>query len=136
MHLAIVGGGQYKEKLTGLAKELGIEDRVEFYRDLPKGELLSKYASADLFVLLSKYEAFGIVVAEALAAKVPCIIANTSALTEWIDNKNCFGIDYPVSVERLAQLIKNVIGQEVRDVKLWDWNDVVRETLEVYNREK
>ena len=83
-------------------------------------------------MLLSKYEAFGIVVAEALAARVPCIVANTSALTEWIDNKNCFGIDYPISSERLAQLINNVIGREVSGIKLWDWDDVVAETLRIY----
>ena len=135
IHLDIVGSGPYKEKLVGLTKELRVEDRVEFYHDLPKGELISKYASADLFVLLSKYEAFGIVVAEALAARVPCIVANTSALTEWIDNKNCFGIDYPISVDHLAPLINNVIGRKVGDVKLWDWDDVVAGTLEVYNRE-
>ena len=49
---------------------------------------------------------------------------------------NCFGIDYPISAEQLAQLINNVIGREVSDIKLWDWDDVVRETLEVYYRGK
>jgi glycosyltransferase involved in cell wall biosynthesis len=82
--------------------------------------------------MLSKYESFSIVVAEALASKVPCIVANTSALKEWIDNKNCFGIDYPISIERLAQLINSVIGREVGDVQLWDWDDVVTEVLKVY----
>lgn len=132
IHLNIVGSGSYKEKLIDFAKTLGVKDRVEFHHDLSKSELLAKYVNADLFVLLSKYEAFGIVVAEALAARVPCVVANTSALTEWIDNQNCFGIDYPISVERLAQLINDTIGQAVGDVKLWDWDDVVAETLKVY----
>ena len=132
IHLDIVGGGPYKEKLVGLARDLRMEDRVRFHQNLPKSELLSRYANADLFVLLSKYEAFGTVIAESLAAGTPCIVANTSALTEWIDNRNCFGIDYPISIERLAQLINNVIGREVSNVKLWDWDDVVRETLKIY----
>ena len=132
IYLDIVGAGPYKEKLAGLAKELGVSYRVEFYQNLSRGELLSKYALADIFILLSKYESFSIVIAEALASKIPCIVANTSALIEWIDNKNCFGIDFPISVERLAQLINNVIGQEVSDMKLWDWDDVVKETLRVY----
>jgi len=132
IHLDIVGGGPYKEKLVGLARELRMENRVRFHQNLSKSELLSKYANADVFVLLSKYEAFGTVIAESLAAGTPCIVANTSALMEWINNKNCFGIDYPIAVDNLAQLVTEVIGKLVSDVKLWDWDDVVRETLRVY----
>lgn len=133
LHLEIVGGGPYKEKLVGLTRELGVEDRVNFYQNLTKDELLSKYAHANLFVLLSKYEAFGTVIAESLAAGTPCIVANMSALTEWIDNKNCFGIDYPIAIDKLARLVNEVIGKRVNDMKLWDWDDVARETLTVYN---
>lgn len=135
VHLDVVGGGPYKEKLLKLADELGVANRIAFYQNLSKSELLSKYVNADLFTLLSKYEAYGIVVAEALASGVPCIVANTSALTEWIDNKNCFGIDYPMSIERLARLINEVIGRKVGDIRLWDWDEVVKETLKVYGGE-
>jgi len=99
---------------------------------LPRAELLRRYARAGVFVLLSRYEAFSIVVAEALAAGTSCVVANTSALKEWIDNRNCFGIDYPVNVDNLAGLINKVIGRSVTDVKLWDWDDVVRELEHVY----
>jgi glycosyltransferase involved in cell wall biosynthesis len=132
VHLEIVGKGLYKKNLVSITEKLGLQGRVHFYQDLQREELLNRYASADLFIMLSKYETFSIVVAEALASKVPCIVANTSALTEWIDNKNCFGIDYPISIERLANLIGQVMGREVSDVKLWDWEDVARETLRVY----
>ncbi|MFA5367033.1 MAG: glycosyltransferase, partial [Dehalococcoidia bacterium] len=80
----------------------------------------------------SRYESFSIVVSEALAAGVPCIVANTSALTEWIDNTNCYGIDYPIHIDRLASLINEVIGRKVGEVRLWDWDEVVKETLKVY----
>jgi glycosyltransferase involved in cell wall biosynthesis len=132
IHLDIVGNGPYKEQLVGLTKELELDSRVEFYQNLPKGDLLSKYANADVCVLLSKYEAFGTVIAESLAAGTPCIVANTSALVEWVDNMNCSGIDYPISIDKLARLVNEVIGKRVNDVKLWDWDDVVRETLRVY----
>lgn len=132
IRLEIVGKGSYKEKLIRLAGKLGVEDRVDFYQDLPKRELLARYVSADLFMLLSKYEAFGTVVAEALASKTPCIVANTSALKEWVDNENCFGIDYPISSDQLAGLINEVIGRKVGEVRLWDWDEVVEETISVY----
>jgi len=135
IRLEIVGQGPYKERLTRLAKELGVGDRIDFYQDLPRKELLNRYADADLFVMLSKYEAFSITVAEALASKTICLVANASALREWVDGENCFGIDYPVRSDQLASLIEEVIRRQVGDVKLWDWDEVVEETIRVYLEE-
>ena len=132
-HLEIVGKGPYKAKLVKLIDELGLSNRVRFYQDLPRQELVKMYARAGIFILLSRYESFSIVVAEALAAKTPCIVANTSALSEWIDDKNCFGIDYPIDKAKLAELITKAIGIEVGNVKLWDWDDVVKELRVAYN---
>jgi glycosyltransferase involved in cell wall biosynthesis len=131
-HLEIVGKGPYKARLLALIDKLQLNNRVKFYQDLPRQELHKMYARAGVFVLLSQHEAFSIVVSEALAAKTPCIVANTSALSEWIINKNYFGIDYPVDNAKLAELITKVIGTEVGDIKLWDWDDVAREILKVY----
>jgi len=130
--LEIVGNGPYREHLIGLSRELGLESRIDFYQDLPREEILNRYAAAGLLVLLSKYESFSIVVAEALASRTPCIVADTSALTEWVDNKNCFGVDYPVNIAQLAKSIYEVIGREVGEVKLWDWDEVVEETVSIY----
>jgi len=130
--LVIVGKGPYKKALMKLVHKLALENRVKFYSDLPRKELLQLYSHADIFVLLSKYEAFGNVVAEALASGTPCIVANASALKHWVDNKNCFGIDYPINLNRLAKLINEVIGKEVKGVKLQDWNDVVKQLENIY----
>ena len=133
-HLDIVGKGPYKAKLLRLADQSGIAGRVNFYQDLSRQELLRMYAGAGVFLLLSLHEAFAIVVAEALAAGTPCIVANTSALTEWIDNRNCFGIDYPIKANELAGLITEVIGTEVGDVKLWDWSEVTERIKALYEK--
>ena len=132
IQLEIVGKGPYKKNLLKLMDKLRVMDRVNFYQNLPRIELLQRYADADLFVLLSKHEAFGISVAEALASKTPCIVVNTSALKEWVDNKNCFGINYPIDTKELAKLMNEVIGRDVRKMKLLDWNDVVSRLIKVY----
>jgi glycosyltransferase involved in cell wall biosynthesis len=124
--LEIVGKGNYKSKIVEIARKLGVIDRVRFYKDLSRKELVEKYAKADVLVLLSRHEAYGIVVAEALAAKTPCVVANTSALSEWIDNKNVFGVDYPINVSELAKLIEIVSNVKVENVKLLDWDEVVK----------
>jgi len=131
--LEVVGKGPYRETLIRLSRKLGVESRVRFSQDLRRDELLQKYADSDVFVLLSGREAFGITVAEALASGTPCVLANTSALTEWIDNHNCFGIDYPVELDELVRVIMETIGREVRPTKLWDCEEVAEKTAELYH---
>jgi len=130
--LQIVGKGPYKESLIKLTRKLGVEDRVKLFQDLPRDELLQKYADADLFVLLSKHEAYGMSVAEALAAGTPCMVANTSALKEWIDNSNCFGVEYPIDVGELATLAGKAIGKRVNGVRLPTWDEVVESIVRIY----
>ena len=131
-HLEIIGNGPYKANLVAQINRLGLNNRVKFYENLPRQELVKMYAKAGVFVLLSEHEAFALTVAEALAAKTPCIVASTSALLEWIDNKNCFGIDYPINSAKLAELITKVIGKKVSTVKLWDWTEVVEQIRTLY----
>jgi len=130
--LEIVGKGPYKKSLVKLTSKLGIEHRVRFFQNLPRNELLQKYAEADLFVLLSKYEAYGICVAEALSCGTPCIVADTSALGEWIDNKNCFGISNPINLEELVNLVNNVKGRSVKGLKLPDWDEITEKLVKLY----
>jgi glycosyltransferase involved in cell wall biosynthesis len=131
--LDIVGDGVYRSALVGLAEKLNVMARVRFYQNLSREALVRKYAESDVFALLSRHEAFAITVAEALAAKTPCILANTSALTEWIDNVNCFGIDLPIEIEELSSLIHQTAGRKVEDVRLWDWEEVAVELANLYD---
>jgi glycosyltransferase involved in cell wall biosynthesis len=126
--------------LENRGRQLEVHDRVLFFQNLPRPELLQKYFDADVFVLLSKYEAYSLVVAEALTAGTPCIVANTSALSEWVDNESCFGIGYPVRVAELARLINSVIHSEFNrkaakkwmGTKILDWGDVARRLEDIY----
>lgn len=130
--LEIVGKGPYKEALVRLAGKLHVVDRVRFLQDLPRNQLLQKYVESDLFALLSAHEAYGMAVAEALASGTACIVADTSALREWVDNKNCFGIDYPMDDGKLVKAINKAIGNVVTGVRLLDWDDTVQSLVGVY----
>lgn len=132
IRLEIVGEGKYKRELMRLAAELGVEQRIDFYQPLYGKELLARYASADLFVLLSEHENFGMVVAEARAAQLPCIVASKSALAEWVDNDSCFGIERPEYSNDLASLVQKVICVKVDDFKIRTWEEAVAETVSVY----
>ena len=130
--LEIVGKGSYKPKIVKLAKDLGVSDRIKFYQDLSREELIEKFAKADVLVLLSKHEAYGLVVAEALASKTPCVVANTSALSEWIDGKSVFGVDYPIDVRVLTDMIVNVSNVRVECIELHTWDSIYEHIKNVY----
>ena len=132
--LKIVGKGPYKRALVKLAKKLGVANRTRFYQNLSREELLQKYTEASVFVMLSKHEAYCISVAEALALGVPCIVTNMSALREYVDNERCFGIDYPVNINKLASLIIKVSEKKIssNSLNLISWDIVVRELIKVY----
>ena len=79
---------EYEAKVKARVKELGLEDRFIFTGALNDDEKWKAYARADLFVLPTYSENFGIVVAEALWAGVPVI---TTKGTPWkeLENRKC-----------------------------------------------
>jgi glycosyltransferase involved in cell wall biosynthesis len=129
--LRIVGEGEYEEELRRLSSRLGMEDRVMFRSNISRNELMDEYAKAGIFVLLSKYEAFGVSVAEALASGLPCIVADSQALSEWIQYDGCEGISYPVDIQELAKKIQNISGKTC-DCKIFSWKEVVDELEQIY----
>jgi len=145
-NLRIVGKGPYEAELRNMAKKLGVEGRVEWLKQLSRKELLECYADADIFLMLSSHEAYGITVAEALAAGIPCIVAKGSALEEFVDGKNCIGIENPVSKEKIARAMKEIKKKERRensgginsgiDKNIMDWNEVSARIEKQYMQDK
>lgn len=134
--LRIVGKGPYEAEIRNMAKSFGVERRVEWLKELSRKELLECYADADIFLMLSSHEAYGITVAEALAAGIPCIVAKGSALEEFVDGRNCIGIENPVSkqkvVKALESLGKNGKEKSYGSDSIIDWDEVAKKTIKVY----
>lgn len=130
--LVIIGKGPYKEKLIQLGQEEGVAGRVTFLEGLTREELLRWYATADVFIMLSRFEAYGITVAEALSSGKPCVVARSSALTEFIDGASCRGVDLPVDCRRLADEILSSKSGRGYSKKVLDWDDVSDSLIRVY----
>ena len=63
-------------------KKFGVGDRVKFLDFVPDEELPSLYTNAEVFVLPSLYEGFGLPVLEAMAYGVAVVVSNSSSLPE------------------------------------------------------
>lgn len=70
----------YQKTLKDLANELGVSDKVHFLGELSRPDLISAFKHADVFVLPSQYEAFGLVLAEAMLGKTPVVASKNSAI--------------------------------------------------------
>ena len=129
--LLIIGKGPYREALLKEAKDAGVQNRVAILEGQSQEDLLRWYATADAFVMLSTSEAYGITVAEALTAGVPCIVARGSAIEEFVDGASCVGVDLPIGEEALAKLIEEAHFSGVPKNVL-DWDQVTEKLLAVY----
>jgi glycosyltransferase involved in cell wall biosynthesis len=128
--LLVIGKGPYRDALLREAMAAGVRDKVGFMADRGRQDLLRWYATADVFVMLSKFEAYGITVAEALTAGVPCIVANGSALSEFVGD-SCAGVDVPIDGETLARYIDGAKFSGM-PANVLDWDEVADRLLAVY----
>ncbi len=62
------------QKLKDQVAALGLSDRVEFSSFIPDEDLPDYYRAADLFVLSSRYEPFGMTAVEAMASGTPTVV--------------------------------------------------------------
>lgn len=106
----IAGIGEKERELKKQVYELGLSEKVKFLgyiSDIPA--LLEK---ADIFLIPSKWEGFGLAAVEAMNACLPCVVANVPGLGDLI-NKNCEDaflvapFDKNIIAQRLSQLIEN-----------------------------
>lgn len=80
VELLIAGTGRHEDYLRDLATDHDVEDQVRFLGYVSDEELPGLYASVDLFVLLSTYEGFGLVLLEAMAAGTPVVAADRGGI--------------------------------------------------------
>jgi glycosyltransferase involved in cell wall biosynthesis len=84
-HLALAGQGADRERLEGLAHELGVADRVHFVGELQPTAIGDFLAALDVFVFPTIAETFGLAAVEAAAAGVPVVATNLPVLEEVLE---------------------------------------------------
>lgn len=86
-HLTIVGGPtepHYAAALHRYAADLGLSGAVEFTTRLTAGELAARYATADVLVMLSEHEGFGVPLVEAMSYGLPVVAYDAGAVAETV----------------------------------------------------
>lgn len=140
--LAIVGEGPEQKDLEKLTEKLKLQKHVRFLghqENIPK--LLK---SADLFVLPSLKEAFGLVLLEAMAAQLPIVATNVGGIPEIVEDRKSGFLVEPKNPDILAKTVLMLLNNKpLRDklaflghhrVKQFDVQTMVEKTKKVYHK--
>ena len=139
----VVGDGWSKNHLEDLARSTGFEDKTRFLGFISDSELTELTMSADVLVVPSVYEPFGIVALEGMAAGVPVVAANVGGLSEIIEHDHTGVLVYPKNPESIAWGVNRVLSDPaysrwlVQNAKrkvqeVYSWEAVAQRTVEVY----
>src|SRR4029453_10872055 len=139
----VAGSGTAEAELKAQAKHLGLMEHGSFVGWTGDDLLHSLYRIADLCVVPSLYEPFGLVALEAMASGCPCIVADTGGLREVVPGGGRVGMRFrprhPASVARMAArlltddaLRDRLVAEASEHIRLFDWADVARQTAGVY----
>ena len=110
--LEVIGDGDDKEQLMELVKTLKIDDCVHFAGFKQKEELPEYYSRTDVFLFQTNFDIWGLVLNEAMAAGLACIVSpNAGAADDLIEEgKTGFVIDFNNEkkiVEKINELLDN-----------------------------
>lgn len=139
VRFVVSGTGDMLQQLVAEAKQLGILPQVSFTGYAPEDYLPSLYASADVYVLPSVSEPFGITALEAMASGTPAIVSHSTGVKEalhyamsadfWDADEFANKILGVLSYAPLKNVLRDGSRQEAR---LFTWKDAAQQTLAVY----
>ncbi len=140
----VAGSGTHEAALKEQAERLGLTGRGTFLGWIGDDVLHSLYAIADLCVVPSIYEPFGLVALEAMASGCPCIVADTGGLREVVPVGERVGLRFNggdaehlgVMIERLLvdeTLRDRLVAEASEHVLRFDWFDIAQRTREIYD---
>lgn len=85
IEIRIAGRGKDAERLAALVRELGIEKNVRLLGAVSDAERSELLAGAEVQLMPSRFEGFGLAAAEAMAAGVPLVASSAGSLPEVVD---------------------------------------------------
>lgn len=130
----------YHEYIT-TAENLGIRKSLIFTGFIPEKYLKTIYSEAEILLLISFYEGFGIPILEAMECGIPVITSNISSMPE-VAGEAALLVD-PNNIQEIVEKMNNIVNSKTlrkqliergfKRVKQFSWETTARQTLEIYN---
>jgi glycosyltransferase involved in cell wall biosynthesis len=141
----IVGDGYMRDDLSREARRVGVADKVFFTGFLDDDTAKALYRCADVCVVPSLYEPFGIVALEAMASGTPVVATNVGGLGEIVDHGRTGVHVFPNDPDSLAWGILRVLTAEElskalapnayeKALRVYSWKRIAEMTERVYRQ--
>ena len=136
----IAGSGDMEPFIIEKAAELGIADKVLFAGFLNQDDVERAYKMADIYVMPSVSEPFGITALEAMKYKTPSIVSKQSGVSEVV--RHCLKVDFwdvdEMSGKIIALLRYKPLHETLKEdgyfeVKRFSWDTPAEKCIQVYN---
>jgi glycogen(starch) synthase len=143
VRFVVAGTGTAEAELRRQAWRLGLSRKGVFLGWVGDDRLHSLYRIADLCIVPSIYEPFGIVALEAMASGCLCVVADTGGLREVVPGDGTVGLRFPSrDTDALQEILERVLTDDAERAQLvaearnhvlrFDWSEVARQTTDVY----
>ena len=141
----IVGSGYMKEQLLTIVRGMGLEHKVLFQGFMDEKSLLRLQKCADVSVVPSLFEPFGIVALEAMAAKSPVVVSDTGGMSEIVEHDVTGVKVYPDNPDSLAWGINRILLDDGYQRRIkenayrvvqdkYGWGKIAQQTADTYER--
>ena len=141
----IVGEGWSRDSLEAEARASGHANKIRFTGFASDQEVINLMTSADVLVVPSIYEPFGIVALEGMATGVPVVASQVDGLAEIIEHDRTGIFVFPKNPESIAWGIERILSDydhakwmtenaKEKLHKAYSWEAVAMKTVEVYKK--
>jgi glycosyltransferase involved in cell wall biosynthesis len=143
--LFIAGQGPEKTKLQGLAKEIGLRDSVKFLGFVSPDKMQLYFSASEFFVFHSRFETFGMVLAEAMVHGRACVSVDNTAIPEVAPEGECALLARTMDAGDMAEKINDLLADKAlqqklgnngrkRAKELFDWERIAIKYEDVFRR--
>jgi glycogen(starch) synthase len=144
VRFVVAGTGTAEAELKRQARRLGLTRHGSFLGWVGDDMLHSLYRVAEVVIVPSIYEPFGLVALEAMASGCLCVVADTGGLREVVPAGGSVGLRFPCrDADALSRVLEEVLSDDAARSKMveearehvlqFDWAEVARRTAEVYD---
>lgn len=116
-HLYVAGDGDQLECWTGLARELGLGDRVHFLGNVPHADVMAWIRAADVFVLNTSYEGLSHTLLEVLTLGTPPAVSDVCGNPELVEDGVNGRTFAPHDIDAIVGAIEDILGDPERTAR-------------------
>jgi len=142
--LLIVGDGHMRIELESIAERERVRDNTIFAGFVNDADLVGALRASDVVVVPSRFEPFGIIALEAMAAGAPLVVSRVGGLAEIVDdsvdglkvepNNPSAIAEATVRILSDRELATRLAAKGGEKAKMYSWENVAKKTLGTYQK--